>query len=95
MLVQLAGELDMSTMEQFREKLCLLAGSVDADTVVLDVTELNFISAGCIRVLLSTRDTMAARGRVLRVGGLHGMPARVFDVLGLESLLYRPSGEAR
>jgi anti-anti-sigma factor len=94
-VVHLAGELDMLTLEELRLKLCVLVGSVDAGTVVLDLSELEFISAGPVRAILSARDAAAARGRVLCVEGLHGISARVFEVLGLESLVCRSSKRSR
>jgi len=94
-VVYLAGELDMLTLEELRRKLFVLVGSVDARRVVLDLSELEFISAGSVGVILSARDAAAARGRVLCVDGLHGISARVFEVLGLEALVCRSNNGSR
>jgi anti-anti-sigma factor len=94
-VVHLAGDLDMSTLDELRLKLCVLVGSVDAGTVVIDLSELEFISAGPVGAILSARDAAAARGKVLCVDGLHGISARVFEVLGLESLVCGSSNGSR
>ena len=88
-VVYLAGELDMLTLPQFRQKLFGLVDSVAAGTVVLDLSELEFIGASSIEVILSARNAAGARGRDLCVDGLHGVSARVFEIFGLDSLVYR------
>lgn len=90
-VVYLTGELDMSTLAGFRLQLGLLVGSVDAGTVVLDLSELEFISAGAVEAIRCAREAAAARGMVLCVDGLHGIVARAFELLGLESLVYSSS----
>lgn len=86
-VVYLAGELDMFTLPYFRRQLFGLVESVVAGTVVLDLSELQFIGASSVEVILSARKAADARGRVLSVAGLHGISARVFEILGLDSLV--------
>lgn len=93
MVVSVVGELDASTAPEFQRKLGGLVNSVTVGTVVLDMSRLDFIDVGSVRVILQGRAAAVARSRTLWVDGLHGVPARVFDVLGLESLAYPPERE--
>lgn len=88
MVLSVVGELDVSTATEFRRKLCGLVESVTASTVVLDMSRLDFIDVASVRVILMGRAMAAARRRALWVDGLHGVPARAFELLGLESLVY-------
>jgi|SRR5829696_2098473 len=87
-VVRLAGELDLATVEL--EPLLLgVAESGPASTIVLDMSEVSFIDAYGIGVIVSAWTAAKARGRVLQVDGLHGLPARVFRLVGLEPVLVR------
>jgi anti-anti-sigma factor len=86
-VVGLAGELDLSTVE-FGP---LLRGVVEsgAATIVLDMSDVSFIDAYCIGLIVHAWKAAKARGRVLQVDGLRGLPARVFRLVGLEPVLVR------
>jgi anti-anti-sigma factor len=74
--------------------LLRVAESGPAATIVLDMAELSFIDAYCVGVIVSAWKAAKAHGRVLRVDGLHGLPARVFRLVGLEPVLVRrPCGD--
>ncbi|MGD9527337.1 MAG: STAS domain-containing protein [Pseudonocardia sp.] len=85
-VVSVVGELDASTATEFRRKLCGLVESVIAGNVVLDMSRLDFLDVASVRVIEKGRAAAAARGRALWVDGLHGGPARLLELLGLESL---------
>ena len=92
-VVSLAGELDLAALE-LEPVLLGLAESDHAATIVLDLSQLEFIDACGVSVILSAWKAARARGHVLRVEGLHGLPARVFGLLGLEPMLDRqPCGD--
>jgi anti-sigma B factor antagonist len=89
-VVRLAGELDVSTAE-LRP---LLLGAVEcgsAATIVLDMSGVRFVDAHSIGVIVGAWAAAKARGRVLQVDGLQGLPARVFRLVGLEPVLVRSS----
>jgi anti-anti-sigma factor len=92
-VVCLAGELDVSTVELGP----LLRGVVEsgaAAMIVLDMSDVCFIDAYSIGLIVGAWKAAKARDRVLRVDGLRGLPARVFRLLELESiLLRRPCGD--
>ena len=85
-VVSLAGELDLAAVE-LEPLLLRLAESGPTPTIVLDMSELEFIDAYGVGVIVSAWRAAKARGRVLRVDGLHGLPARVFGLVGLEPML--------
>ena len=88
-VVSLAGELDLAVME-LEPLLLQVAESGPAATIVLDMSELDFIDAYGIGTIVNAWKVAKARGRVLRVEGLRGLPARVFRLTELEPLLVRP-----
>lgn len=85
-VISLAGELDIAVAE-LEPLLRRVAESGPAPTIVLDMSELGFIDAYSVAVIVSAWKAAKARGRVLRVDGLQGQPARVFQLVGLEPLL--------
>lgn len=87
-VVSLAGELDVACVG-LEPLLLRLAESGRAATIVVDMSELRFIDAHGVGVIVSAWKAAKARGRVLWVDGLHGLPARVFRLVGLEQVLVR------
>jgi anti-anti-sigma factor len=82
----LAGELDLATSAELRRKLVDLVESGRAPVVVVDLSEVCFIDAAAVGVIVGVRAVAAARGRQLYVDGLRGNPARVFEILALDWL---------
>ncbi|GAA0479054.1 hypothetical protein Ade02nite_40210 [Paractinoplanes deccanensis] len=82
-VISLTGELDRDAAPELRQKLMSAAVSSTAATFVLDMSELTFIDAGGVGVVLTVHATAASRGRQFRVEGLHGTPKKVFEILGL------------
>ena len=87
-VVCLAGELDIATVE-LEPVLMRAAESGPATTIVLNMSEVSFIDAYSIGVIVRAWAAARARGRVLQVDGLRGLPARLFRLVGLEPLLVR------
>ena len=85
-VVSLAGELDLASA-QFGPVLLRLAESAPAATIVLDVSELRFIDAYGVGLIVNARKAAKAHGRALQVSGLQGLPARVLGLLGLDQAL--------
>jgi len=92
-VVSLAGELDLAAVE-LEPLLLQVAESGPAATIVLDLSDLDFIDAYGVGIIVNAWKVADARGRVLLVEGLHGLPARVFRLTDLEPLLVRrPCGD--
>ncbi len=84
-VVRFAGELDLSTAAGVQAQLSA-AQSRRVAAIVLDLSEVNFIDAHSIGLIVAAWANAKDHGRVLRIVGLHGMPARLFSILGLERL---------
>jgi anti-anti-sigma factor len=89
----LAGEVDFATADEFRRRLGDLVESSDAPVVVVDLSEVGFIDAAAVGVIVSAHATAAACGRHLYVDGLRAGPARVFEIVGLDWLRLPHSGQ--
>ena len=88
-VVRLAGELDLSTAAELRQLLLNVAESGSAATVVLDMSDVRFIDAHSIGLIVGASKAAKVRGRELQVDGLDGLAARVFRLVGLEPMLVR------
>ena len=88
-VVRLAGELDLSTAAELRQLLLRVAESDTAATVVLDMSDVRFIDAHSIGLIVGASKAAKVRGRELQVDGLDGLAARVFRLVGLEPMLVR------
>jgi anti-anti-sigma factor len=86
-VVHVAGELDFAASAELGQRLLNLVELDGAAVVVLDLSELRFIDAHCVGVIMAAWEAARCRGRRLEIDGLRGIPARVFDVLGLRTLL--------
>jgi anti-anti-sigma factor len=73
--------------------LMSVAESGGTATIVLDLSGVCFIDAGSIGLIVTAWAAAKCRGRQLRVDGLGGMPARLFGLLGLESMVSRRTPE--
>jgi anti-anti-sigma factor len=91
-MVQLSGELDVSVSDELDRRLTNVVES-DAAVVVLDLWDLTFIDAHSVGLIVAAHAAVRQRGRHLRVDGLRGVPARVFELLGLEPLKLRRPGQ--
>lgn len=85
--VYLVGDLDLSTATALHKLLLHVATTGTAISVVLDFTRVRFVDAHSVNVIEQAWAMARVRDRVLRVRGLHGLPARVFDILGLRRWL--------
>jgi anti-sigma B factor antagonist len=89
--VLVSGDIDLATAPQLRDKL---HAHLDhgGGTVVLDCSDLTFIDASGISVLLDLYQNMGHAGRDLRIEHLHPSHRRIFEILGLtESLHVQPN----
>ncbi|GAA1824464.1 STAS domain-containing protein [Luedemannella flava] len=90
-LIFLAGELDLATAADLHRLLTDATTSSTAPTIVLDLSDVTFIDAHSISLIMAAQQVATGRGRQLRIVGLHGTPAMVFDVLGLAATPTCPS----
>jgi anti-sigma B factor antagonist len=82
-VVRLRGEFDISCAEQVRAELLEIAVS----SVVIDLSDLEFMDAAALSVLVAARREMRATGHRVRIRGAQGLPRRVFEITELDDLL--------
>lgn len=94
-VVWLCGEHDIATEAELSEALAGAIASDDADLVV-DLSEVQFIDASTIRVIIRARNYLRHRSRSLVLRSPAEGARRVLDVCGLVDLIEsRPLDRAR
>jgi anti-anti-sigma factor len=93
LLVGVSGELDMLTCSEFQRRLLTLVRTTDAGQVVLDLSEVDFLGARGIDVIVSAWHEAHAHCRTLRVSRLSAGHARLLRLLGLDLLLVSQTWE--
>ena len=84
-IVAIAGNLDSTTSPEAQKALdAVLAG---ARKVVLDFSELDYISSAGLRVLLGAAKQLRASGGTLRIFGLNQSVREVFEISGFSAIL--------
>ena len=82
--VALEGRLDTMTAPELETEL---KGSMDgAESLVLDLSKLEYISSAGLRVLLSAHKTMSGKGG-MKVTNVNEIVREVFDVTGFADIL--------
>ena len=81
--VAVEGRLDTTTAPEFERELKPLLGSVD--NVVLDFSNLEYISSAGLRVLLSAHKKLGKGG--MKVINANDIVREVFEVTGFERVL--------
>lgn len=82
--IALVGDLDLATAGALDRLLDGLAGSAAA-AIRLDLSRLDFIDGHSAGLIERTAVAVRARGGVLSVEGVRGLPARVFAILGVRT----------
>lgn len=91
LVVCLAGELDLACDAEIRAVLDKIVGHGAAVTIV-DLSDVTFIDAHGIGLLVSVHRSAAERGQALGVVGLRGVVAHVFSLFPLEALALTAAG---
>lgn len=83
-LITLSGRLDTATAPKVDEKLrAALAGAANVKHIVIDATELNYISSSGLRVILGLRKQCAAT----EIRNVQKDVRTVLDLTGISKLL--------
>ena len=89
MVLRLAGELDLATSDQLRERVRTLLGHGSVlDKLVLDLAGLEFLDVTGLGALLETRRKLAAAGATLTLRRPRPMVVRMLSLLNLEEALH-------
>ena len=93
-VVQIEGELDTGSSPNAQNQLDQLRGQ-GVKKILLDLTNLDFISSAGLRVLLATAQELKGNGGDLRVCSLNREVKEVFDISGFSTLLMVFDNEAK
>ncbi len=83
--VLLTGRLDTTTSVELDSKM--KETEIKEDLVVLDFTNLEYISSAGLRVLLSLKKTLEANGKALEIHNINEIVKEVFNVTGFINVL--------
>jgi anti-anti-sigma factor len=85
-VIALAGELDLATADEVEQEIVRVEAT-DADSIVVDLSDLRFMDSTGVRILLSADARSRADGS--RLALLRGPAAvqRVFELSGISDLL--------
>ena len=85
LIYTLSGRLDTAAAPQLEEDI---RSSVEsANDLVLDITDIEYISSAGLRVLLSAQKTMNQKGGMV-VKGANSSIKEIFDITGFSNLLH-------
>ncbi len=83
--VILNGRLDTTTSVELDSKM--KETEIEEDLVVLDFSNLEYISSAGLRVLLSLKKTLEASGKKLEIHNINEIVKEVFNVTGFINVL--------
>ncbi len=84
-VIHVKGRMDAVTAPEF-EKECSPHVESDVARLVIDLSELAYISSAGLRSILSTAKKMKTSGGEIRFCGLSGMVQEVFSISGFSSM---------
>ena len=85
-VVQCGGKLDTNTSPQAQEYVGQLIDG-GASKILVDFSEVDFVSSAGLRVLLATAKRLSGSGGSLRVCGLNETVNEVFEFSGFNTIL--------
>ena len=85
MVVSLKGRLDTVTSVEFSKKM--EEEKVEEKVVIIDMTDLEYISSAGLRALLALKKALAPEGKELIVTNLSPICQEVFKVTGFKNIL--------
>lgn len=83
-VIEVRGELDLSTSEALRSALDGAFGD-DPPRIAIDLTDVTFMDSSSLGVLVATLERARERDGELRLVGVQGSPAKVIALTGLDS----------
>lgn len=85
LVVYLNGRLDTTTSVELDTKI--KNEKIEEDLVILDFTELEYISSAGLRVLLSIKKMLDANNKKLEIHNINQVVKEVFSVTGFKNVL--------
>ena len=85
MVVKLSGRLDTTTSPALDEKI--KNEKIEENLVIIDFSELEYISSAGLRLLLSLKKELDACGKTLEIHNINDVVKEVFEVTGFINIL--------
>lgn len=85
-IIHLSGQLDALTAVDFEKEIHQILGMNPA-CIILDGSELTYISSAGLRLLLTLQKGMTTRGGVFRVRNIRKEIMEIFNITGFSSIL--------
>jgi anti-anti-sigma factor len=82
-----SGEIDLSTVDELRSAVTRAAE--DVETLLLDLTDVEFIDSAGLGGLLELRSTLRSRAVTLQISAEDGPVKQAMEITGLSELLAR------
>jgi anti-anti-sigma factor len=86
LIVAVRGALDTTTAGEFNQRIAKLVDT-GFDRVILDASQLTYISSMGVGTLMTLHARMRRRGGHVALAGLHGPAFEVFQMLRLDRLM--------
>ena len=91
-IARIEGDLDGQTAAGAQEQLMALTGA-ESSRMLIDLTDLRFISSAGLRVLLVIAKELQRAGGALRLCGANASVRSVFEIAGFDTII--PMHDAR
>jgi len=85
LFIKIEGRLDTKTAPELEEKINQSTGAIS--NIVMDFTELEYISSAGLRVLLKTHKAMKAKKGSMVIRGANEEVQEVFTITGFSDIL--------
>jgi anti-sigma B factor antagonist len=82
-VLRIAGELDMYSEAQLQYAISELDADDEIRTVVLDLSQTEFLDSSGLRAMLSAERRLQTQGRVMKVRSPSSLVARLLEVTSL------------
>ncbi len=85
--ITLVGELDPATAPLLDQEVQRVLGDTSVERVVLDLAGLTFLDSSGLRVFVTARESLAARGGELALRSPSANTQRLLDITGLGEVI--------
>jgi anti-sigma B factor antagonist len=82
-VLRIAGELDMYSEAQLQYAISELDSDSEIQTVVLDLSQTEFLDSSGLRAMLAAERRLQAEGRTMKVRSPSALVARLLEVTSL------------
>jgi anti-anti-sigma factor len=90
-VLAVAGEVDMTTGDRFRQALALALTEPDLDRLTIDLGPLRFIDSAGVSTLLWAQQTAAERDVTVAITNADGAIRSILELLGVYEMLTTPA----